>query len=38
MILKIQFGVHMDMPIYTLMFSTQIHIIKLTNNIFQEFK
>jgi hypothetical protein len=25
-ILKIQFRVHMDMPIYSLMISTQIHI------------
>jgi hypothetical protein len=25
-ILKIQFSVHMDMPIYNLMISTQIHI------------
>jgi hypothetical protein len=24
--LKIQFDIHMDMPIYTLMFYTQIHI------------
>jgi hypothetical protein len=26
-IMKIQFDVHMDMPIYTFMFFTQIHIL-----------
>jgi len=35
--LKIQFDVHMDMPIYTFMFYTQIHIQYLVTNYFQQF-